>query len=48
MIGLAEANLHLLAEPEERDTQQCNCQEEKYGGAVNMLQPEEGTAKTHD
>jgi hypothetical protein len=48
MIGLAETYLHFLPEPEERDTQQGNCHEEKSGDAVHMLQPEGSAAKTHE
>ncbi len=41
MIRLAEPDPHLLAESEERSTQQTNCYHEKKAGSVFLLQPEE-------
>jgi hypothetical protein len=48
MIGFADRYPYLLTKPEERGTQQANCQEEKPGGAEDVLQPEEGATKTHE
>jgi hypothetical protein len=47
MIGFADAYRYLLAEPEERGTQQGNCQEEEPGGPEDVLQSEEGAGETH-
>jgi hypothetical protein len=48
VIRLAKPHPHLLAEPEQRCTQQGNRQEEKYRGPVDMLQPKEGASEAHD
>jgi hypothetical protein len=47
LIGLAEPNPHLLAEPAQRCAQKKNSGEEQYGGAIHVLKAEEGTAKAH-
>lgn len=48
MISLAEADPHIVAEPDERRAQQGNRQEEQRGGAIDMLQPHGRAGKRHD
>jgi hypothetical protein len=48
MIGFAESHPYLLAKSEQRCTQQGNRKEEKYRGAVDMLQPKEGAGEADD
>jgi hypothetical protein len=48
MITLAEPDPYLLAESEERPTQQGDRESEKNTGSVYVLQPEEGAPKSHD
>jgi len=48
VISLAEPYPHLLAESEQRCTQESDWHDEETGSAVNMLQAEEGTAKSHN
>ena len=48
MITLAESNPYLLAESEERPTQQGDRESKKDTGSVFVLQPEESAHKSHD
>ena len=48
MITLAEPDPYLLAESEERPTQQGDRQRKKDTGSVYVLQPEERAPKTND
>ena|SRR6516162_7397245 len=48
MITLAESNPYLLAESEERPTQQGDRESKKDTGSVFVLQPEESARKSHD
>jgi hypothetical protein len=48
MITLAEPDPYLLAESEERPTQQDDRESKKDTGSVYVLQPEERAPKSHD
>ena len=48
MITLAEPDPYLLAESEERPTQQGDRESKKDTGSVFVVQPEERARKTHD
>ena len=48
MVGLAERDAHLLAEPEQRRNQQGNSQDEEDGSSVCVLQPEIGAGEADD
>ena len=48
MITLAEPDPYLLAEAEERPTQQDDRDSKKDTGSVYVLQPEECAPKSHD
>ena len=48
MITLAEPDPYLLAESEERPTQQGDRESKKDTGSVYVLQPEECAPKSHD
>jgi hypothetical protein len=47
MVSLAEPGHHLLAESEERSTQQAHRECKQKGGSVDVLQPKERAHKSH-